>query len=38
MKQEEQKQKQKHDTCETNIQQDFIVKKKQNKVMTRKHT
>ncbi len=32
------KEKQKHDMCETNIQQDFIVKKKQNKVMTRKHT
>ncbi len=32
------KQEQEHNTCETNIQQDFIVKKKQNKVMTRKHT
>ncbi len=36
MKQEEQNQK--HDMCKRNIQQDIIVKKKQNKVMTRKYT
>ncbi len=32
------KQKQKHDTCKTKIQQDFVAKEKQNKVITRKHT
>jgi hypothetical protein len=31
------KQKQKHDMCKTRFQQDFIAKKKQNRVMTKKN-
>jgi hypothetical protein len=40
MKQEKQKQKQKHDMCKTKVQQDFIARKKQkkSKLMRRKCT
>jgi len=32
----ENKKKQKHDTCETKIQQDSVAREKQNKVITKK--
>jgi hypothetical protein len=32
----ERKKKQKHDTCKTKIQQDFVTREKQNKVITKK--
>jgi hypothetical protein len=38
MKQEKQKKKKKHNKCKIKAQQDLIVKKKQNKVITRKCT